>query len=143
MHPINIIIYILYNMHIYKVIISKFKLYRFFHLHNIYYWTFNRYYFISSFFYVYNLNSEFNLIYSRITPLFVFLCENYDIVLIYRTINMTRVLLLLKAYKIIELFQGEEKSVYSQIIYIIITLIIMLLIWAGIIQMSDLGYVIR
>ena len=56
---------------------------------------------------------------------------------------MTRVLRLLKAYKIIELFQGEEKSVYSQIIYIIITLIIMLLIWAGIIQMSDLGYVTR
>jgi voltage-gated potassium channel Kch len=56
---------------------------------------------------------------------------------------MTRVLRLLKAYKIIELFQGEEKSVYSQIIYIIITLIIILLIWAGIIQMSDLGYVTR
>ena len=79
----------------------------------------------------------------ELPPLFVFLCENYDIDLIYRTINMTRVLRLLKAYKIIELFQGEEKSVYSQIIYIIITLIIMLLIWAGIIQMSDLGYVTR
>ena len=43
----------------------------------------------------------------------------------------------------IELFQGEEKSVFSQIVYIIITLIIMVLIWAGIIQMSDLGEVTR
>ena len=56
---------------------------------------------------------------------------------------MTRILRLLKAYKIIELFQGEEKSVFSQIIYIIIILIIMVLIWAGIIQMSDLGEVSR
>ena len=79
----------------------------------------------------------------EIPPLFVFLCENYTIDLIYRTINMTRVLRLLKAYKLIELFQGEEKSVFSQIIYIIITLLIMILIWAGIIQMSDLGEVSR
>ena len=79
----------------------------------------------------------------EIPPYFVFLCENYTIDLIYRTINMTRVLRLLKAYKMIELFQGEEKSVFSQIVYIIITLIIMVLIWAGIIQMSDLGEVTR
>ena len=79
----------------------------------------------------------------EIPPYFVFLCENYTIDLVYRSINMTRVLRLLKAYKIIELFQGEEKSVFSQIIYIIITLIIMVLIWAGIIQMSDLGEVTR
>ena len=79
----------------------------------------------------------------EIPPLFVFLCENYDIDLIYRTINMTRVLRLLKSYKIIELIQGEEKSVFTQIIYIIIILIIIILIWAGIIQMSDMGYVTR
>ena len=79
----------------------------------------------------------------EIPPYFVFLCENYTIDLIYRSINMTRVLRLLKAYKIIELFQGEEKSVFSQIINIIITLIIMVLIWAGIIQMSDLGEVTK
>ena len=79
----------------------------------------------------------------EIPPFLVFLCENYTIDLLYRTINMTRVLRLLKAYKIVELIQGNERNVYGQIIYIIITLIIMILIWAGIIQMSDLGEVTR
>ena len=79
----------------------------------------------------------------ELPPLFTFLCENYTIDLFYRTINMARVLRLLKAYKIIELFQGKERNIYSQIIYIIITLIIMILIWAGIIHMSDLGEVTR
>ncbi len=72
-----------------------------------------------------------------------FLCKDYTIDLIFRTINMTRVLRLLKAYKLLELFLEEEKSIFTQIIYIVITLIIMVLILAGIIQQSDLGEVTR
>ena len=56
---------------------------------------------------------------------------------------MTRVLRLLKAYKLLELFLEEKKSIFTQIIYIVITLIIMVLILAGIIQQSDLGEVTR
>ena len=79
----------------------------------------------------------------EIPPFFIFLTEDYNLDLIYRTINMTRVLRLLKGYKIIKLLQNGEKDINNQILYIIITLIIMVLIWAGIIQMSDLGYVTR
>jgi len=79
----------------------------------------------------------------EIPPFFVFLCKNYTIDYIYRTINMTRVLRLLKAYKLIELLQGDEKSVNTQIIYIIIILSTMIFIWTGIIQISDLGEVSR
>ena len=79
----------------------------------------------------------------EIPPFFIFLTEDYNLDLIYRTINMTRVLRLLKGYKIIKLLQNGEKDINNQILYIIITLIIMILIWAGIIQMSDLGYVTR
>ena len=79
----------------------------------------------------------------EIPPFFVFLCKNYTIDYIYRTINMTRVLRLLKAYKLIELLQGDEKSVNKQIIYIIIILSTMIFIWTGIIQISDLGEVSR
>ena len=79
----------------------------------------------------------------EIPPFFVFLCKNYTIDYIYRTINMTRVLRLLKAYKLIELLQGDEKSVNTQIIYIIIILSTMIFIWTGIIQISDLGEVTR
>ena len=79
----------------------------------------------------------------EIMPFFVFLCKNYDLNYLYRTINMTRVLRLLKGYKIVELLQSGEKDINYQILYIIITLIIIMLIWAGIIQISDLGYVTR
>ena len=74
-------------------------------------------------------------------PFFVFLCKNYTIDYLFRAINMTRVLRLLKAYKLIELLQGDDKSVNSQIIYIIIILSSMIFIWTGIIQISDLAEV--
>ncbi len=79
----------------------------------------------------------------ELPPFFVFLTEDNNLDLLYRTINMTRVLRLLKGYKIVKLLQNGEKNVNNQILYIIITLIIMVLICAGIIQMSDLGYVTR
>ena len=79
----------------------------------------------------------------ELPPFFVFLTEDNNLDLLYRTINMTRVLRLLKGYKIVKLLQNDEKNINNQILYIIITLIIMVLIWAGIIQMSDLGYVTR
>ena len=76
-------------------------------------------------------------------PFFVFLCKNYTIDYLFRAINMTRVLRLLKAYKLIELLQGDDKSVNSQIIYIIIILSSMIFIYTGIIQISDLAEVTK
>ena len=79
----------------------------------------------------------------EIPPFFTFLCKNRFLDSLYRAINMTRVLRLLKAYKIIELLQGNEKNVNTQIIYVIIILSTIIFIWTGIIQITDLGEVDR
>ena len=77
----------------------------------------------------------------EIPPFFSMLCSNFHLNSFYRFINMTRVLRLLKASNIIDLFLGGERNVNSQVINIIYTLISIVLVWGGIIQQLDLGYV--
>ena len=89
------------------------------------------------FFYIFSVES-LTLFLLEIPPFFSLLCSNYHLDPFYRFINITRVLRLLKASNIIDLFLGGEKSVNSQIINIISTLITIVLVWAGIIQMLDL-----
>jgi len=79
----------------------------------------------------------------EIPPFFSLLCKDYHLDHYYRFINITRVLRLLKANDILDLFWSGEKNVNSQIINIIATLVSMILVWGGIIQMLDLGYVER
>ena len=77
----------------------------------------------------------------EIPPFFSWLCKDNHLDPYYRFINITRVLRLLKANDIIDLFSAGEKNVNSQIINIIVTLVSIILVWGGIIQMLDLGYV--
>ena len=74
-------------------------------------------------------------------PFFALLCSDFHLDSFYRFINITRVLRLLKSINVIDLFWGGEKSVNSQIINIISTLVTIVLVWGGIIQMLDLGEV--
>ena len=73
-------------------------------------------------------------------PFFSLLCSDFHLNSFYRFINITRVLRLLKVINVIDLFEGE-KSVNTQIINIISTLVTIILVWGGIIQMLDLGVV--
>ena len=77
----------------------------------------------------------------EIPPFFSLLCKDYYLDSYYRFINVTRVMRLLKATDILDLFWSGEKNVNSQIINIITTLVSIVLVWGGIIQMLDLGYV--
>ena len=79
----------------------------------------------------------------EIPPLFSFLCKDFHIDILYRFINITRVLRLLKATYVIDLFWAGEKNVNSQIIYIISILVSIVLVWGGIIQILDLAEVER
>ena len=79
----------------------------------------------------------------EIPPFFVFLCKNYTFDYLFRVINMTRVLRIVKIFKLIELFQGDDKNVNTQIIYIIIIFLSIIFIWTGLVQISDLGEVSR
>ena len=73
-------------------------------------------------------------------PFFSLLCDDFHLNSFYRFINITRVLRLLKVINVIDLF-GGEKSVNTQKINIISTLVTIILVWGGIIQMLDLGVV--
>ena len=77
----------------------------------------------------------------ELPPFFSLLCHDFHLDYFYRFINITRVLRLLKAINMIDLLWGGEKSVNSQVINIISTLITIVLVWGGIIQMLDLGKV--
>ncbi len=92
-------------------------------------------------FFLYIISMEsLTLFLLEIPPFFSLLCSNFHLDSFYRFINITRVLRLLKAISMLDLF-GGEKSVNSQIINIISTLITIVLVWGGIIQMLDLGEV--
>ena len=77
----------------------------------------------------------------EIPPFFSLLCSNFHLNSFYRFINITRVLRFLKASNIVDLVSGGEKNVSSQLINIISTLISLVLVWGGIIQQLEIGYV--
>jgi hypothetical protein len=77
----------------------------------------------------------------EIPPFFSMLCSDFHSNGYYRFINVTRVMRLIKGYRIIEIIQGEESSVNTQIFNIIAILVSIVFIWAGIIQMFDLSIV--
>ena len=92
------------------------------------------------FFYIISMESLI-LFLLEIPPFFSLLCSDFHLNSFYRFINITRVLRLLKASNIVDLFLGGEKNVNSQVINIISTLISIVLVWGGIIHQLDLGYV--
>ena len=77
----------------------------------------------------------------EIPPLFSLLCDDYHLDSFYRFINITRILRLLDSFNLIDLFLAGEKNVNSQIINIIITLVVVVFVWGGIIQILDLGVI--
>ena len=95
-------------------------------------------------FFLYILSLEsLTLFLLEIPPFFSLFCKDNHLDYFYRFINITRVLRLLKANDILDLFWSGEKNVNSQIINIISTLVSIILVWGGVIQMVDLGYVER
>ena len=92
------------------------------------------------FFYIISMESLI-LFLLEIPPFFSLLCSDFHLNSFYRFINITRVLRLLKASNIVDLFLGGEKNVNSQVINIISTLISIVLVWGGVIHQLDLGYV--
>ena len=92
------------------------------------------------FFYIISVESII-LFLLEIPPFFSLLCSNFHLNSFYRFINITRVLRFLKASNIVDLVSGGEKNVSSQLINIISTLISLVLVWGGIIQQLEIGYV--
>ncbi len=92
------------------------------------------------FFYIISVESII-LFLLEIPPFFSLLCSNFHLNSFYRFINITRVLRFLKASNIVDLVLGGEKNVSSQLINIISTLISLVLVWGGIIQQLEIGYV--
>lgn len=91
-------------------------------------------------FYIISIESLINFL-IEIPPFFSMLCSDFYLDGWYRFINVTRVMRLIKGYRIIEIIQGGENSVTTQILNIIAILLAVVLIWAGIIQMLDLSIV--
>ena len=78
----------------------------------------------------------------EILPLFSSLCSDFYLNWLFRIINFTRVMRIIKVVNLIDLFIGKEMSdVNVQIITIICNLIMLLLLLGGTIQIFDLGYV--
>ena len=76
----------------------------------------------------------------EIPPFFSLLCSDFYLNKAYRFINITRVIRIIKSYIVIDIIQTREKSVKvkTQILNIVFTLILVILIFAGVIQMLDL-----
>ena len=91
-------------------------------------------------FYIFSIESLISFL-IEIPPFFSMLCKDFHSDPYYRFINVTRVMRLIKGYRIMEIIQGGESSVNTQIINIIGILIAIVFIWAGIIQMFDLSIV--
>lgn len=89
-----------------------------------------------SLFYIISLESLINFI-TEIPPLFWPLAGNNDMDSFYRFINITRVLRLLRVYRLMDLFQSGEKDVNKQILQIIVILLVIVFVWAGIVQMCE------
>jgi voltage-gated potassium channel Kch len=73
----------------------------------------------------------------EIPPFFAFMCEDYHLNVFYRFINITRVIRLIKSYILIDILQSKEKSVKNQILNIIFSILLVILIFSGVIQMMD------
>ena len=73
----------------------------------------------------------------EIPPFFSFMCEDYHLNILYRFINITRVIRVIKSYIFMDIIQGGEKSVKSQILNIIFSILLIILIFAGVVQMLD------
>ena len=74
----------------------------------------------------------------EIPPFFSLLCEGYITNKFYRFINITRVFRLTKCYIIIDIYQNGEKSVKSQILNIILSILLIIFTFAGVVHMLDL-----
>ena len=78
----------------------------------------------------------------EILPLFSSLCKNFHLNWLFRIINISRVVRILKGMNLIEIFIGKEiNDVTNQIITIISNLLVLVLLLGGSIQIFDLGYV--
>ena len=93
-----------------------------------------------TFFYLISINSIINFV-TEIPPFFSLMCSDYYLNGFYRLINATRVFRLIRVYRIVDLLQTGEKDAKIQIINIILTLFSVILIWAGVMQLSELTYV--
>ena len=78
----------------------------------------------------------------EIPPFFSLLCDDYITNKLYRFINITRVFRLTKCYIIMDIYQHGEKSVKSQILNIILSILLIIFTFAGVVQMFDLENVI-
>ena len=78
----------------------------------------------------------------EILPLFSSLSKDFHLSWLYRLINISRVVRILKGMNLIEIFIGKEiNAVTNQIITIISNLLVLVLLLGGSIQVFDLGYV--
>lgn len=93
-----------------------------------------------SFSYVFSIESLINFS-TEIPPLFSLLCNDYYLDSGYRFINITRVLRLMRVYRIIAFLQSGEKDVKKQILMIVTTLLCVIFVWAGVIEMFEMGSV--
>ena len=88
------------------------------------------------FLYLFSLESLLNL-FIGIPPYFTSMCKDFHTDILYRFINITRVARLIKSYIIVDIIQSREKSVKNQILNIIFTLLLIIFLFAGVIQMLD------
>ena len=79
----------------------------------------------------------------EIPPFFSLLCSDYITNKFYRFINITRVFRLTKCYIIMDIYQNGEKSVNSQILNIILSIVLIIFTFAGVVQMFDLEDVLE
>ena len=89
------------------------------------------------FLYLISIESILNF-FIEIPPFFTSMCSDFHLDKIYRCINITRVIRLAKSYLMIDFIQSKEKSVKNQILNIIFTILLIILIFAGVIHMLDL-----
>ena len=92
------------------------------------------------FLYLISIESLLNF-FIEIPPFFASICLDYHLDRTYRFINITRIMRLTKSYIIMDIIQSREKSVKNQILNIIFTLLMIIFLFAGVIQMLDLGIV--
>ena len=96
------------------------------------------------FLYLISIDSLINFV-IEIPPFFSFMCSDYYLDKTFRFINITRVIRLTKSYIIIDIIQSREKSVNvkKQIFNIVFSILLIILIFAGVIQMLDIENVIE
>ena len=92
--------------------------------------------------FLYSIESMVNFV-IEIPPFFSLLCDDDIGSNWYRFINFTRVLRLIKCYIIMDIYQNGEKSVKSQILNIILSILLIIFIFAGEVQIYDYDNVIE